>query len=1016
MLQGQVLDVKLRRMARDEMADHVQMFELFTLVKEVAIGEDNPEGVAFVDELISLWTKMLLDDAVRDDTITANVRSMQDASIQQISVLQEGLSKMHAFAVERKKLVQTCSQAMLIVIMQEKEVQALKSDLNNKKADMLRKAKMILKREQDRAGNTILDCQKSMVRLQEDMNDKIRETEKKLASSEKSKAETLAQLATKKAECDEHVEKISKLMRELKGKTAELNGCQTELQKTSEALQQEASENEKLSKRAADAKVQIDDLSSKLKTLGTESIKLQDDLKKKAEELESLRAQLLKEQGKSGDLENELNNSSNELKGKTAELKSCQTELQKTSEALQQEVIESEKQSKRAADAQVQIDDLTSKLKTLGTESIKLQDDLQAKMTVELESLRAQLLKEQGKSGDLKDELNKSSKLVRDAEGAVRCLAVEICALKQELSLSKKSTLQFAKDRLEKERKAAVEQVRILHEQKGSLQNEMDSEVELIKVENKKLTRSVNTMAQTHEDHRNRIVSKIAHRLLQRLLWMCLSFWHSFTLTALRLRRKAALVVQKRLNGHISKSFASWCDLQKAQVILGTKSMRVLKRFTHRCQAGTWEKWVSQHTEEKRLKALTKKVLGRWTGDVLCKALNEWMKKGKENQRLRAVAGKIALGWTNQSLTLAWSTWSSSAHDAKKQRVLTKRIMMHWTKARLARAWETWSRLRSDEKRLKKAALVVLSRWTKQSLVACWNRWDALAPAKKRMKMAAMKVIKRWTQQCLVVAWNIWSSTVMKKKRMRNVLQKVSARWSRSFLSAAWKTWSSNASEMVGIQAVGRKVVARLQGQMTGAAFMRWQGKAGEEKKARQVAQKVVLRWEFVSKMKAFMKWEGAVEEGREQMAKSAEQASKDTLAQDLTKVTAELSKQVRQLCELEASHSKKIMEAAHLRGKLQDAEKRIDVIQQDVNCLVNETQVQKSAVLKLSGDRVSQLGKELRGLKPLLELERESRQSAEQQAQQLVSTMQLNFEFFCDIFSTGLFFDRMRILAACTE
>jgi hypothetical protein len=90
MLQGQVLDVKLRRMARDEMADHVQMFELFTLVKEVAIGEDNPEGVAFVDELISLWTKMLLDDAVRDDTITANVRSMQDASIQQISVLQEG--------------------------------------------------------------------------------------------------------------------------------------------------------------------------------------------------------------------------------------------------------------------------------------------------------------------------------------------------------------------------------------------------------------------------------------------------------------------------------------------------------------------------------------------------------------------------------------------------------------------------------------------------------------------------------------------------------------------------------------------------------------------------------------------------------------------------------------------------------------------------------------------------------------------------------------------------------------
>jgi len=200
MLQGQVLDVQLRRMARDEMADHVSMFELFTQVKEVAIGEDNPEGVAYVDNLISLWTKMMLDDAVHDDTIAANVRSMQDATIQQISAMQEGLEKMHAFSLERKTLLETCSQAMHAVIMQEKEMKALTSDLRNKKEDMLCKAKMILKREQDRAGKTIHDCQQSLVRLQDDINDKIRETEKKLASTEKAKADALAQLATKKTE------------------------------------------------------------------------------------------------------------------------------------------------------------------------------------------------------------------------------------------------------------------------------------------------------------------------------------------------------------------------------------------------------------------------------------------------------------------------------------------------------------------------------------------------------------------------------------------------------------------------------------------------------------------------------------------------------------------------------------------------------------------------------------------------------------------------------------------------
>jgi hypothetical protein len=341
---------------------------------------------------------------------------------------------------------------------------------------------------------------------------------------------------------------------------------------------------------------------------------------------------------------------------------------------------------------------------------------------------------------------------------------------------------------------------------------------------------------------------------------------------------------------------------------------------------------------------------------TLILAFKSWSTRTRKWLARERSALKVVTRWVQQSLALAWTTWSSSAHVAKKQRVLTKKILKHWTNARLARAWETWSGLRSKNIRLTKAAIMVLSRWTKRALVACWNAWLAHAPAKKRLKAAAMKVIKRWTQQCLIVAWNTWSSTVREEKRMRNVL-------------------------------------ARFQGSATAAAFMRWRGKAGEEKKARQVAQKVVLRWESASKMKAFMRWEGAVEEAREQMAKLAEQASKDALAEDVTKVTAELSKQVQQRYELEATHTKKIMEAAHLRGKLQDVEKRADVIQQELNCLVNETQAQKSAVLKLSGDKISELGKQLHGLKTVLEHERESRRSAEEQAQKLVSTMQLNLE-----------------------
>ncbi len=95
---------------------------------------------------------------------------------------------------------------------------------------------------------------------------------------------------------------------------------------------------------------------------------------------------------------------------------------------------------------------------------------------------------------------------------------------------------------------------------------------------------------------------------------------------------------------------------------------------------------------------------------------------------------------------------------------------------------------------------------------------------------------------------------------------------------------------------------------------------------------------------------------------------------------------------QLEKDAKEKLAQAKH---ELQDVEKRIDLIQQDVDCLSNETQGKISSIFKLSGDRIRQLGKELLELKTLLEVERESRRSAEEQAQKLVSTMRLNFEFY---------------------
>ena len=67
------------------MADHVQMFELFAQIKEIAIGLSSP-NVNTVDECISLWTRMMLADANHDDTVASNMRKLQEVRCQHLKV------------------------------------------------------------------------------------------------------------------------------------------------------------------------------------------------------------------------------------------------------------------------------------------------------------------------------------------------------------------------------------------------------------------------------------------------------------------------------------------------------------------------------------------------------------------------------------------------------------------------------------------------------------------------------------------------------------------------------------------------------------------------------------------------------------------------------------------------------------------------------------------------------------------------------------------------------------------
>ena len=74
---GAVDNVTLTRMANEEIADKRALFELFTKLKDSAERLGGSDCGDLCDRVILLWSKMVLADAVHDESIVENVKSLQ---------------------------------------------------------------------------------------------------------------------------------------------------------------------------------------------------------------------------------------------------------------------------------------------------------------------------------------------------------------------------------------------------------------------------------------------------------------------------------------------------------------------------------------------------------------------------------------------------------------------------------------------------------------------------------------------------------------------------------------------------------------------------------------------------------------------------------------------------------------------------------------------------------------------------------------------------------------------------
>lgn len=72
-----LVDVTLKRISTEEVADRRKMFDLFTKLSDRAKQDDDEEARKCVDETLLLWESIMAADAQHDQTIADNVLTMQ---------------------------------------------------------------------------------------------------------------------------------------------------------------------------------------------------------------------------------------------------------------------------------------------------------------------------------------------------------------------------------------------------------------------------------------------------------------------------------------------------------------------------------------------------------------------------------------------------------------------------------------------------------------------------------------------------------------------------------------------------------------------------------------------------------------------------------------------------------------------------------------------------------------------------------------------------------------------------
>jgi hypothetical protein len=351
--------------------------------------------------------------------------------------------------------------------------------------------------------------------------------------------------------------------------------------------------------------------------------------------------------------------------------------------------------------------------------------------------------------------------------------------------------------------------------------------------------------------------------LLMRNAGICKAYatWAENAAEAMRLKRKAKMVVQRLRNACVVMAFYDWRACVEDGQELSTKAetaTKALQRLLNRAAFEALDRWRCHTAQEKQRKVkllrAVQKMLNRAQagtfGQWLATAREQAMERGAE-ERKQVLIQKVMKRMQHRGLSAALSRWHGNMHELRAIAGKTSKVIAKWAKKSMAVLFAQWHTRKGRLFVLRSRLSVVIMKMMGTCLrtaLCCWQHVVYWARALCRMASVRRGQLLEWA----LYSWAAYVCTERALlgresrvlfKRFLSARQSLFRRWEEQALRQRTRAVSLNRACSVERRALSK------------ASLNAWKGVWTSEKRALQLRHRLVCLWAVTSMRPVVRAW-----------------------------------------------------------------------------------------------------------------------------------------------------------------